>query len=382
MEKYIYYSIILFSAFIILLYIYLLYEKVMGIYNLNRRKKYESELIPYIDWIISEIEKREITQEELDKLRIDIRDRIKRELVRDRIIYYIQSFTGDIRRKLIGLSEDTGLVDYEIKKLDERDDFKVALSCRKLGEMRSRTSCSALLKALYRNQLDIKYHSLMALSKIGDMDSFMEGFDVLSKTAVLSERSLIEIVDTFQGDKHELYKRMINHDNSFISSVFIKSAGNFVDGKISEEISKFIMDDDKNKKIAAIKSIGQIGDIRFIDKLIQSLEDESWEVRAVAAKSLGKLQDSRALDVLKRKLSDREWWVRYNSAWSIIRIPGGVEVVEDILSQEDKFAKDILISAVENSGIINEIYTYESSIDLEKRRIYKLITEYANGREI
>lgn len=382
MEKYIYYSILLFSGFIVLLYIYLLYEKIVGMYNLNKRKKYERELIPYIDRLIAQIEEEYINEEELNKLKNELKDKIKREIVRDRIIYYMESFIGDIRNKLIRLSEESGLVEYEIKKLSDKDDFKVALSCRKLGEMRSKLPNSALLNVLSRNQLDIKYHSLMALTKIGDMDSFVEGFDILSKSSVLSERSLIEIADSFQGDKHVLYKRMINHENPFISSVFIKSAGNYVDTKISQEISKFISDEDKNKKIAAIKSIGQIGDIRFIDKIIGALKDESWEVRAVAAKSLGKFQDSKALQELKKTLKDREWWVRYNSAWSIIRIPGGVEVVEDVLNEEDKFAKDILISAVENSGVIDEIRTYDSSIDLEKRRISKLITDYANSREV
>lgn len=383
MEKYVYYSIAVFSGFIVLLYIYLLYEKVINIFSLKKIKRFENELIPYIDKLCIKFEEDEtLSDDDMKNLKLKVKDRVKRGVIRDRIIYYIENYIGDIRSKLIYVCEEIGLLDYEIKRIDSKDPFRVALSCRKLGEMRSPKAAEALLNALYKNQIDIKYQSLMALAKIGEIDYFAEAFEVLDATVILSERSLVEIVDSFEGNKLALYGKMINHKNPIISSVFIKSAGKLVDSKISEEIARFIEDEDKNRKIAAIKSIGQIGDIRFIEEIISALQDDSWEVRAIAAKSLGNLQDSRCLPYLKESLKDREWWVRYNSAWSIIRIPRGVEVIEEVLRGEDKFAKDILISAIENSGIINEIYTYESSIDLEKRKIYKLVSEYIGTREL
>jgi hypothetical protein len=149
-----------------------------------------------------------------------------------------------------------------------------------------------------------------------------------------------------------------------------------MDITLGEEISKFLNDENKNRKIASVKAIGQIRDARYVDKIIETLDDSDWEVRAVAARSLGKLGDNKALDSLSKSLCDKEWWVRYNSAYSIVELPGGIEVIKTVLYGEDRFAKDILISAVENSRILKNIPNDNNLLNSQHVQVLDIIKKY------
>jgi HEAT repeat protein len=133
---------------------------------------------------------------------------------------------------------------------------------------------------------------------------------------------------------------------------------------------------DKEKRIAAIKAIGQNGDTRYLNQIVDMLNDTEWEVRAAAAKSLGRLQDEKALEPLVRALSDSVWWVRYNAANSIIKIRKGINMLQTILSGEDKFAKDSIVAALEDSGFMQEIFEAEGFLSEDKRKLADLLRNY------
>jgi hypothetical protein len=149
-----------------------------------------------------------------------------------------------------------------------------------------------------------------------------------------------------------------------------------MDTELNEHIKDFIEDEDKEKRIAAIKSIGQNSDVRYLDKVIKRLSDEEWEVRSAAAKSLGRIGDNRALEELKKALSDSSWWVRYNAASSILELPKGLDYLHSVMKGEDKFAKDIIIAAMEDAGVLQEILLHENSSAEEKRELAVLLKQY------
>jgi hypothetical protein len=222
----------------------------------------------------------------------------------------------------------------------------------------------------------------MALSKIGDMESLVTAFATLNENNTLSERSLIEIVDSFNGDKISLYHKMIFDEDPFISSIFIKSSGNYMDFALNDIIASFIKEINLTRKIASIKVIGQTYDIRYIDDLIECMKDDSWQVRAIAASSLGKLESGSSLPILIGALNDKEWWVRRNSAQAIFMIPHGVKEIEAVFLAQDSFAKDSILSAMEDSGAFSELYLYQYSTDISKRHLAKLINDYINKVEV
>ncbi|MCX7904139.1 MAG: HEAT repeat domain-containing protein [Caloramator sp.] len=356
MERFVVLSILIFTLFILILYSYLLFEKTIELIKYRIRQKNEGIVFEFVDNLVLNLEEDNVTDRQIDEVKKIIVDKIKLDLFEERIIYYFNIYKGDIIKKLTKLMEDAGIVDIEVQNLKSKNIYKVSLTLKKLGEFRSKKAVEGILEALKIKATDVKYNALLALSKIGDEKAFIKAFEGLEGNILLSERSLIEIIDDFEGDKHYIYKEMFNSKDNYLSSIFIKSASNFMDISLNEIAVKFLKEDNKEKKIAAIKLIGNTADVRFVDDIIKCLRDENWEVRAVAAKVLERFSDERAVMPLVKALSDKVWFVRYNAAISLIKIPGGIDAIDDVMKGEDRFAKDIIIYAAQN---IKEDGSYE-----------------------
>ncbi|KRQ87815.1 HEAT repeat protein [Caloramator mitchellensis] len=377
MERFVYISIIFFTIVIFFLYLYLIIEKSLDIYRNRIRRKYEANIIKLTDYIIQRIEEGNLGQKHLNKSKEIVKNKIKREIFEDRLLYYFTLYKGQIVKKLIEFVEEIGLVDIEIKNLESKNLYHVSMTLRKLGEFRCKKAIPYLLDVLKIEVPDIKYNSLLALSKIGDEEAFIEGFNRITAGIPLSERSLIELIDDFEGDKGYVYEKMINSDNDFLSAIFMKSAANYMDFRFSEMAVKYLKDNNKEKRIAAIKLIGNAADVRFIDEVLECLNDAEWEVRAVTAKVLERFEDEKAVIPLVSALSDKVWFVRYNAAKSLIKIPGGIDAIEIVMQGDDKFAKDIVIYAVENLGILNG---FAKDVPKEvQEKISGIFEEYRKG---
>ena len=134
------YSILIFSVIIILLYAYLIVEKLYENYKNRKKQKVYKNISGYLDDIASRIDEYEVTNIQLKTLRGFMKDKIKREIVEERFLFYFENLKGSILEKLTKLSEDIGLVDYELEKLKSKDMHKVALACKNLGEIRSKSN--------------------------------------------------------------------------------------------------------------------------------------------------------------------------------------------------------------------------------------------------
>lgn len=376
MERYIYYSIAFFSIIILFLYIYIIIQKIMEDRRKKRKTEYSKEVVPFIEGIINKIiDGKTVTKEEMNKLKDICKQEEKLEIITEASVYYFENFTGDFVTEIIKLFEEAGIIDYEVKKLKSKNLYTKALACKRLGEFRSRKAIPYLLEELNVRYVDVSYNVFLALAKIGDEEAFIKAFSE-SDNIMLSERSLIEIVDSFEGDKMNIYKTMINSPNSYVASIFIKSAGNFKEYSLGEDISSFLQDDNKEKRIAAIKAIGEIGDDRYLSKITSLLQDEDWEVRAVSAKALGMFGDKKVVTSLSKALSDSQWFVRYNAANSILDVDNDFNFLMDIFQGKDRFAKDIILSSLENRGKMDFINSFKYSEIPERKKIYQLINEY------
>ena len=376
MEQYVYLSIIFFSLIIFFLYIYIVFEKLIETYDGRRKQKYSKKLVPYIDFIVDEIiNGKDVGFYTLKNLKVICKNKDRREIAEERLLYYFENCKSEYLPRLTYLCEYSKIIKYEIKNLKNKNNFKKALAAKRLGEFRSKKSVYRLLNQLKIADSDVQYNILLALAKIGKENSFIRAFKNINSTLILSERSLIEIVDSFEGDKNRIYKYMINFENSLIACVFIKSAGNYKDISLSQDISKYLFSKNKELRIAAVKAIGNIVDETYLDDIIKLLEDIEWEVRAVTANALGNFAHDKILSPLAKALSDPQWYVRFNAAKSILSHSKGMTVVSHVFKEEDKFAKDIIIAAIENSSN-NQLYLYENSNDPDKVALALQIKQY------
>lgn len=376
MEQYVYLSIIFFSLITFFLYIYIVFEKTVETHKRRRREKYYKKLVPYIDYIVKEIiDGKELELFAIKNLKMLCKNKEKREVIEERLLYYLENYKGEFLSKITYLCKYTKIIKSEVENLKNKNNFQKALAAKRLGEFRYWKSAGALLKELKIVNSDVQYNILLALAKIGHEEYFVKAFENIDSKIVLSERSLIEIADSFEGNKNKVYKCMVNCENSFIAGVFIKSVGNSKDMSLSNEISKYLFSENKELRIASVKAIGSICDENHLDTMIKLLDDVEWEVRAVTARALGNFKDNKILIPLAKALSDPQWYVRFNAATSILDHNEGMNVVSYVFEEEDKFAKDIIISAIENSSS-NALYLYEDSADIEKKKLAIKIKEY------
>ncbi|QAA34472.1 HEAT repeat domain-containing protein [Clostridium manihotivorum] len=381
MGQYVYLSIIFFSIIIFFLYIYILYEKPMQTYKFKKIEKYSKEIIPSVDSVIKVITEEEHSLTGQRSIKAICKNKVKREIVEERLLFHLGNADVSSRTNIINLSERIEVIKYEIDNLKNNNYFKKAYAAKRLGDFRSKLAVEPLLAEVDTKNSDVKYNILLSLAKIGDEEAFIKAFEDIDSAIILSERSLIEIVDSFEGDRDKIYKYMINSTNSFIASVFIKSAGNCKYRELSEEISKYLYSEDKELKIASLKALGNMGSKEYLENMIKLLEDGEWEVRAVAARSLGNFSEEEVLLPLAKALSDQQWYVRYNAATAILNHNKGMSIVSYVFQGNDKFAKDIIISAIENSP--KGVKLYENSEDPDQAALAAVISDYRqmNTRE-
>lgn len=369
MEFIVIYSIVIFVVLILSLYLFLFYERLRE----NRTKKLltkkEIEVSSFLDDIISNIDENEISEGDMILLKSFLENELTAKILTQKFIHYIESFRGTFLDKIIKLSEEIGLVDYQMDKLNTKNEKGKILAIKNLGELRSKKALEAILKMLSSPNAEQIYASLKAISIIGDEEYFIRAFESIDDSISLSERSLIEIADNFRGDKAKVFLQLINSKNDYISTIFIKAAGNLKDTRLLDEIHKFIDDNNNEKRIAAVRAFGNIGDNRYIEDIIKHLKSDSWELRATTAKVLGQLNDKTALKPLIEALKDSNYYVRRNAANSIISLEGGLEEAKQVILSDDRYAADILIEAIEKN------YSWLDLIEYDKKNGEPKITD-------
>ena len=381
MDQYVYFSIIFFYLIIFFLYIYIIYEKAVRFHKSKKMEKHNRKVEFYIDFAINKIiNGQDIDCNILENIKKHCKNKYKREIVEKRLLYYLENCKGEFSQNITELCEYTGIVKYDINNLKNRNYHKKALAAKRLGQLRSKDAIEALLGEVDTKNNDVKYNILLALAKIGEEESFIKVFENINSSVDLSEISLLEIIDRFEGHKNKIYKRMINSDNNFSVCVFIKSAGNYKDKSLSEDISKYLFSEDKERRVASVQAIGNMGDVRYLDHIIKLLGDSEWEVRSAAVKVLNNFNDSKVLIPLAKSLSDSQWDVRYNAAISISNHEEGRNIISCIFKGEDKFAKDIIISTMENLSN-DKLYLYENPEEYDKRSLAAEIKKYIAMKE-
>ena len=133
--------------------------------------------------------------------------------------------------------------------------------------------------------------------------------------------------------------------------------------------------------------LGELAGPESVDEVLTLSVDESPEVRASAARALGHTRSSTALSTLAALASDPEWFVRLRAvvslgllehpgrikpllgavcdsnrhvrqraAWSLARAEGNLdEILEQIISTNDKYALQAFISELERSGTLESV---------------------------
>jgi HEAT repeat protein len=67
---------------------------------------------------------------------------------------------------------------------------------------------------------------------------------------------------------------------------------------------------------------------------------------------LGQIGDPSVNKALSKAMEDSNWWVRRNSASALASIHGGVDLLFEAISSDDRFARDAAAEALADCGAL------------------------------
>ncbi|MCL1836924.1 MAG: HEAT repeat domain-containing protein [Treponema sp.] len=256
------------------------------------------------------------------------------------------------RRLLISIAAQMGFANECIAEIKSRK-FRISgIGARRAGLYRFAQASDELISALEILTSQNQYEILLAIARIGDAETMRLAFETIRDNMLINERAVARILSAFSAgeEKVKLFRTMIHSGTDYIAVLFLKAADGDMAGALLGDIIDLLHNGDKEIRTAAVRCLAGMGEKGPEEEIISALGDNDWEVRALAAKALGEIKTSKSSLALFRALSDRQWWVRQNAAKALAGHPGCETMFMLAAESGDEYAKDSILSVLEDEG--------------------------------
>jgi len=217
-----------------------------------------------------------------------------------------------------------------------------------------------MLEYAMDNSVYARENALKALYSFGNARKVCEAFCRLSeKETYHSEKLLVDGLLTFSGDFENLSYLLMKNFKEFMECYQVATI-NFLSYKGEYEYNDILIEHMEQEecsvdiKCCILRILGKEKGERnkkvLMNAVEQYLNATEWEIASVAAGALGGYdKDKKVEELLCHALTSRNWYVRINSAKSLVKISASDNSIQRILSGEDRYAKDALIYAMNNT---------------------------------
>lgn len=255
------------------------------------------------------------------------------------------------RALLVDWLQRQGMTSRWIRELSARSSWRRGTAAERLAVVRDEGSVGPLIALLDDPVFDVRMRAAKALGALGGLRARKalvgalgdeNRWSVIRITDLLADMGpevVGELVDAFPG---------LGRASRLATLDLIARLG---DARLTLFLAGLLDDLDRDVRARAASALGRVGDLTATPALTVALQDAEWPVRAMAAKALGLLGAASSADALAASLRDREWWVRANAAEALCRMPpAGPDRLVAMLDDQDRFARDQALSALESSG--------------------------------
>ena len=359
---------IILSFFIYIISCSIIYMIVRGMINQHFNKKVEKtkkqikgEILKQLNCIKSD--------EAISKMDIaSIREKLKQK-------HYIRAFNAILKEfnkdknnhKYIKIYMENfeDIITINVKKYRKKDNILKTYLATLLGEYRiSNYEISEfLLECINTKSIYLRVSALESIARIGNISTFKRAIEYISKeNKYINNKVFTDILNQFGGDKYYLDKYLINNLKNFsenIQKVVIEHFKNNKTDFVKEDLLNYLNDNmNKEVSISIIKYFSVIKYEKSKEKIIELLNNKDWEFRAVCATALKNYKCKESKNALTKSIKDKNWYVRYNSAITILEFLDD-DLINSILYENDKYAKDILFYAM----FINDKISYDDYLE-------------------
>lgn len=209
---------------------------------------------------------------------------------------------------------------------------------------------SFLMQSLNTNSMYLRVSSLEAISKIGNLNKFIEAIKYISdNNYYINNKIFIDILKQFDGDKYLLNKALIDNFNIFNNNLKKSIIEHFKNNKVEfvkDNLLEILKDENSEKeiRISVIKYFSIIHNKCAKHIIIDILKRGDWEYRAVSASTLSSYKDEESINALLVSITDKNWYVRYNSAISLLQFSD--DIIDLVFFKDDKYSRDIIFYAM------------------------------------
>lgn len=303
--------------------------------------------------------------------------------------HYLQSFINAITEfnkneenhkfTRIYISNYEIFVENFLKKNKKKDETIKVYCAVILGEFKlsNYEINSFLMESLNTNSLYLRVASLEAISKIGNLNKFIEAIKYISdNNYYINNKIFIDILKEFGGDKYLLNKELIDNFNIFNNDLKKSIVDHFKNNKVEfvkEKLLEILKDENSEKeiRISAIKYFSIINSKYAQEIIIDILKRGEWEYRAVSAATLSSYKNEESINSLLESITDKNWYVRYNSAISLLHL--NQDIINLVFLKGDKYSRDIIFYAMFMEDRISYEEYLEKSIYLDKIKYLEVI---------
>lgn len=141
------------------------------------------------------------------------------------------------------------------------------------------------------------------------------------------------------------------------------------DEALAEALRRQLSAADPHVRRRALRQIPAHLGPRLLSAVWERLGDESWLVRAEACRVLGFLRLEESAPALRQAATDPVWVVRANAAKALAKLgDAGKEALLELLRGPDRYAREVALAALEQSGPLHRNLRRLRSEDPEVRR--------------
>ncbi|XAM52781.1 hypothetical protein TVTCOM_28950 [Terrisporobacter vanillatitrophus] len=276
--------------------------------------------------------------------------------------YYIKSFINAITEfnndkenykfTKIYMSNFEVFIEKFINKNNKKDEAIKVYCAVVLGEFKlsNYKINNFLIKSLNTKSIYLRVSSLEAISKIGNLNYFLEGIKYISDSNhYINNKIFIDVLNQFGGDQYLINKELMKNFDSFNTNFKKDIIEHFKNNKIEYVKNNLIeilksQSYGKEVKISIIKYFSVVNYEQAQEEIIKILKEYDWEYRAICASALSSYKSAKSIKSLLEGITDKNWYVRYNSAMSLLEFDENI--VEKALLKDDKYSRDVLFYAM------------------------------------
>ncbi len=199
---------------------------------------------------------------------------------------------------------------------------------------------------------------LKALYALGDADKLCDFLLVMDGNEMYHNRKLLtDGLYSFNGDKDKLAELLWSHRDDFSEETLLSVIG-FIT-IVSGDYGKVFYDHIRKETVSLEEKLAFLRYFRkhaydcVVPLLYDYMNDDDKDVNVsiVTASVLSAYPSDETRAVLRKALTSRNWHIRLNAANSLVDFNLDTDAIKDILSVDDKYAKEVMTYVLEERGI-------------------------------